>query len=57
MIQSTNPKQLYEQDILLRVEDTVAKLRAGDFANLDMEQLFEKLRVVNLKYGDKNRPR
>jgi hypothetical protein len=31
-------KSLYAQDILLWVEDTVAKLKAQDFANLDLEK-------------------
>jgi hypothetical protein len=48
MIQIRNSKQLYDQDILLWVEDTVAKLRAGDFANLDMEHLIEEVEALGI---------
>jgi len=34
---------LYDSDILLWVEDTVAKLRVGDFAHLDLENLIEEV--------------
>ncbi len=40
-------RSLYEQDILLWVEDTVAKLRAGDFAHLDLVHLSEKRAVIS----------
>jgi len=33
---------LYDSDILLWVEDTVAKLRVGDFAHLDLENLLRR---------------
>ena len=39
---------LYEQDILLWVEDTVAKLKAGDFQNLDLENLIEEVESVGI---------
>ena len=34
---------LYDRDTLLWVEDTVAKLKSGDFANLDIENLIEEV--------------
>jgi hypothetical protein len=34
---------LYDRDTSLWVEDTVAKLRARDFANLDLENLIEEI--------------
>ena len=34
---------LYEQDILLWVEDTVAKLKVRDFDQVDLENLIEEV--------------
>jgi hypothetical protein len=34
---------LYERDLNLWVEDTIAKLKAGDLQNLDIENLIEEL--------------
>ncbi len=39
-------QSLYEQDILLWVEDTVAKLKARDFANLDLDNLIEEVETL-----------
>jgi len=39
---------LYEQDIVLWVEDTVAKLKAQDFANVDLENLIEEVASVGI---------
>jgi hypothetical protein len=39
---------LYEQDILLWVEDTVAKLKARDFANLDLKNLIEEVESLGI---------
>ena len=39
MTELLTPQSLYDQDILLWVEDTIAKLKAHDFANLDLENL------------------
>jgi hypothetical protein len=39
---------LYEQDILLWVEDTVAKLKARDFENLDLENLIEEVEALGI---------
>jgi len=37
---------LYDRDTLLWVEDTVTKLRAKDFANLDLENLIEEIETL-----------
>jgi hypothetical protein len=37
---------LYDQDQNLWVEDTIAKLKAGDFQNLDIESLIEEIEGV-----------
>lgn len=42
------PSLLYEQDILLWVEDTVAKLKARDFENLDLENLIEEVESLGI---------
>jgi hypothetical protein len=34
---------LYDRDTLLWVEDTVSKLKSGDFANLDLANLIEEV--------------
>lgn len=34
---------LYDQDIILWVKDTIAKLQTQDFANLDIEHLIEEV--------------
>jgi hypothetical protein len=40
----TLPKpSLYEQDMVLWCADTIAKLREGNFANLDIEHLVEEI--------------
>ena len=39
-------RSLYEQDILLWVEDTVAKLKVRDFDHLDLENLIEEVESV-----------
>ena len=39
---------LYEQDILLWVEDTIAKLKSGDFVNLDLVNLIEEVESVGI---------
>jgi hypothetical protein len=38
MTELLTPQSLYDQDILLWVEDTVAKLKAHDFTNLDLKK-------------------
>ncbi len=42
------PPSLYETDILLWVEDTVAKLRARDFEHLDLENLIEEIEALGI---------
>lgn len=37
---------LYDQDILLWVEDTVAKLKTRDFESLDIENLIEEVEAL-----------
>ena len=39
---------LYEQDILLWVEDTVNKLKNGDFKNLDIDNLIEEVESLGI---------
>ena len=39
---------LYEQDIVLWVEDTVSKLKARDFEHLDLEHLIEEVESVGI---------
>ena len=43
MTQSLETQSLYEQDTLLWIEDTVTKLKAHDFANIDLENLIEEI--------------
>ena len=41
-------QSLYEQDILLWVEDTVTKLKAGDFASVDIVNLIEEVESLGI---------
>ncbi len=41
-------RSLYEQDILLWVEETVAKLRARDFESLDLDNLIEEVESLGI---------
>jgi hypothetical protein len=43
MAQLLNPQSLYDRDILLWVDDTVAKLKARDFENLDLDNLIDEV--------------
>ena len=43
MTQALDKQSLYDRDILLWVEDTVTKLRAGDFESLDLDNLIEEV--------------
>ena len=47
-VKDIKARSLYEQDILLWVEDTVAKLKAGDFQNLDIINLIEEVESLGL---------
>ena len=44
----TETRSLYEEDILLWSEDTVAKLKAGDFQHLDLEHLIEEVEALGI---------
>ena len=47
MMIAISPKAtLYERDFNLWLEDTVAKLKAGDFENIDIENLIEEIAGV-----------
>lgn len=48
MAQNQNSNSLYEQDILLWSEDTVAKLKARDFEHLDLEHLIEEVEALGI---------
>ena len=41
-------RSLYEQDILLWVEETVSKLKAKDFESLDLENLIEEVESLGI---------
>ena len=43
MTQTISPCNLYDRDYLQWIDDTVNKLRIGDFANLDMDNLIEEI--------------
>ena len=43
MTQTISPWNLYDRDYLQWIDDTVNKLRIGDFANLDMDNLIEEI--------------
>ena len=48
MTQLVEPQSLYDRDILLWVEDTVAKLKAHDFESLDLENLIEEVESLGI---------
>ena len=48
MSQIKHSTSLYEQDILLWSEDTVAKLKARDFDHLDIENLIEEVEALGI---------
>jgi hypothetical protein len=48
MSQTPNLSSLYDQDILLWSEDTVAKLKARDFDHLDIEHLIEEVEALGI---------
>jgi hypothetical protein len=41
-------RSLYEEDILLWVEETVSQLKAGDFEHLDLEHLIEEIEALGI---------
>jgi hypothetical protein len=46
MTQAIARKSLYEADFLLWTQDTVAKLKAKDYDNLDLENLIEEIEAL-----------
>ena len=48
MAKAVRSQSLYEQDILLWVEDTVTKLRSHDFEHLDPENLIEEVEALGI---------
>ena len=48
MSQIKDSISLYEQDILLWSEETVAKLKARDFDHLDIENLIEEVEALGI---------
>lgn len=48
MSEITTPPSLYEQDILLWVEDTVMKLKARDFEHLDLDNLIVEVEALGI---------
>ena len=43
MVKTTNPQKLYEQDLVAWCDDTVAKLKAGNFEAIDLDSLIEEI--------------
>lgn len=43
MVKATSAPTLYQQDLVAWCDDTVAKLRAGDFAALDIDALIDEI--------------
>ncbi|PSN14243.1 DUF29 domain-containing protein [filamentous cyanobacterium CCT1] len=43
MVKATSPPTLYQQDLVAWYDDTVTKLKAGDFAALDIDALIEEI--------------
>jgi hypothetical protein len=48
MSKAVQARSLYEQDILLWVEDTVAKLKSRDFEHLDIDNLIEEVESLGI---------
>jgi hypothetical protein len=48
MAHISQERSLYEEDILLWVKDTSAKLKARDFENLDLENLIEEVESLGI---------
>jgi hypothetical protein len=43
MTQATKPLTLYDRDLDLWLESVILQLKAGDFENIDIENLLEEL--------------
>jgi hypothetical protein len=52
MTQSIIRKSLYESDFLLWTQETVIKLKAKDFDNVDLENLIEEIEGLGSSYRD-----
>ncbi len=48
MTQAVEKTSLYDRDFLLWTEDTVAKLRLGDFQELDLEHVIEEIEALGI---------
>lgn len=48
MTQAVEKISLYDRDFLLWTEDTVAKLRLGDFQELDLEHVIEEIESLGI---------
>ena len=47
------PLSLYDRDLDLWLETAIAQLKAGDFQNLDVENLIEEIdTMLNAKFWD-----
>jgi hypothetical protein len=46
MLQASPPKSLYDRDFLQWIEDTVAKLKVRNFAEIDLENLIEEIEAL-----------
>jgi hypothetical protein len=54
MVKATSAPTLYQQDLVAWYDDTVAKLKAGNFAALDVDALIEE--IEGLAGRDGQRP-
>jgi len=43
MMETAHPQTLYQQDLVAWCDDTVAKLKAGNFADIDIDSLIEEI--------------
>lgn len=43
MVETTHPRSLYEQDLMAWYEDTIAKLKTGNFSDIDVNRLVEEI--------------
>lgn len=43
MVETARPQTLYQQDLVAWCENTVAKLKAGNFADIDIDSLIEEI--------------
>jgi hypothetical protein len=43
MVEITHPRSLYEKDLMAWYEDTIAKLKTGNFSDIDVNRLIEEI--------------